>query len=218
MKNVVELLRLNTPFPKPQALFVDGSTLWMSSRHTRKLYAVDRATLQVTWECVVPGNDTVWGVTKQGDALYVVCGVDAVDVDERRIRRVTPGVGFDADFSVPCPDGVGSHLSYDGTTLVLSQWYPQKLISIGTDGKAGRVLNSARQVVGHCFARGVFWLATTTDEESDEYFIERLDPQSGAQEMVGRLGFSARGLGFDGEHFWTNHREANQTVRCALPV
>lgn len=218
MKNVAELHRLASPFPKPQALHVDGPTLWISSRHTKKFYAVDRAKMQVTWECVVPDNDTVWGVTKHGDALYVVCGVDAVDVDERRIRRIVPRQGFDPAFSVPCPDGMGSHLSHDGATLVLSQWYPQKLISIGADGKPGRVLNAPHQIVGHCFARGAFYLATTTNEESErDYFIERLDPKTGEAQTLGRLGFSARGLSFDGANFWTNHRDANQIVCFALP-
>lgn len=217
MKNVAELHRLDSPFPKPQALFVDGPTLWVSSRHTKKFYAVDRVSMKATWECVVPGNDTVWGVTKHDGALYVVCGVDAVDVDERRIRRIVPGRGFDPEFSVPCPDGMGSHLSHDGATLVLSQWYPQKLISIGADGKPRRVLGAPHQIVGHCFARGAFYLATTTNEESDDYFVERLDPKSGQAETLGRLGFPARALAFDGTNFWTNHREADQVVCFALP-
>ena len=214
MKNVVELHRLPSPFPKPQAIFADGATLWMSSRQTRKVYAVDRAAWRVTWEGVVPGDDVIWGLTKHGDWLYGVCGVDKTDVDERRIRRFAPRGEFDPNFSVPTPDGVGSHLSHDGATLVLSQWYPQKLISIGADGHAGRVIQLGRQVVGHCFAQGAFWLATTTDEESNEYFLERCDPATGACTMLARLGFSARGLAFDGENFWTNHRDANEVVCC----
>ncbi len=215
MKTITEVQRLSSPVPKPQAIFVDGGTLWVSSRQTKKFYALDRASWRITWECAVPENDTVWGVTKVGDELYVVCGLDAVDVDSRRIRRVRPGAGFDPKFSLPCPDGVGSHLSHDGSSLVLSQWYPQKLISIGPDGTPGRVLAAPRQVVGHCFVGGVFYLATTTDEESDDYFIERLDPGTGQCEMLARLGFSARGLAFDGTNFWTNHREQNEIVAFA---
>ncbi|MBC7369484.1 MAG: hypothetical protein H7343_22170 [Undibacterium sp.] len=203
------------PFPKPQAITVDGGALWLSSRKTKRLYNLDRATLAVTWECAVPDNDTVWGATKVGDDVYVVCGADAADVDARRIRRVRPSVGFDPAFSVPCPDGMGSHLSHDGTSLVLSQWYPRKLISIGADGKPGRVFTAPHQVVGHCFAQGAFYLATTTDEGSNDYFIERLDPATGKCEMLARLGFSARGLAFDGANFWTNHREVDQVVTFA---
>jgi len=215
MTTITELQRRASPFPKPQAIYVDGGTLWLSSRQTKKVYALDRSSWQVTWECAVPAGDTVWGITKVGEEFYVVCGVDAVDVDSRRIRRLRPGVGFDPAFSLPCPDGMGSHLSHDGTSLVLSQWYPQKLISIGTDGKPGRVLEVPRQVVGQCFAGGVFYLATTTNEESDDYFIERFDPATGGCEMLAKLGFSARGLAFDGMNFWTNHREQNEIVAFA---
>ena len=215
MKAVHELQRLASPFPKPQALYADGATLWVSSRETKMFYALDRETWTVTWECAVPNGDTVWGVTKVGDVLYVVCGVDAAGLDARRICRVQPGVGFDPTFNVPCPDGMGSHLSHDGESLVLSQWYPQKLISIGADGKPGRVLTTPHQVVGHCFVQGAFYLATTTDEESDDYFIERPDPVTGKCETLARLGFSARGLAFDGTNFWTNHREQNEIVMFA---
>ena len=215
MTTITELQRLASPFPKPQAIYVDGDVLWLSSRQTKKVYALDRSSWQVTWECAVPAGDTVWGITKVGEELYVVCGVDAVDVDSRRIRRLRLGVGFDPAFSLPCPDGMGSHLSHDGTSLVLSQWYPLNLISIGTDGKPGRVLEVPRQVVGQCFAGGVFYLATTTNEESDDYFIERFDPATGGCEMLAKLGFSARGLAFDGTNFWTNHREQNEIVAFA---
>lgn len=215
MTTITELQRLASPFPKPQAIYVDGDVLWLSSRQTKKVYALDRSSWQVTWECAVPAGDMVWGITKVGEELYVVCGVDAVDVDSRRIRRLRLGVGFDPAFSLPCPDGMGSHLSHDGTSLVLSQWYLQKLISIGTDGKPGRVLEVPRQVVGQCFAGGVFYLATTTNEESDDYFIERFDPATGGCEMLAKLGFSARGLAFDGTNFWTNHREQNEIVAFA---
>ena len=215
MKMITELQRRAAPFPKPQAIYAEGGTLWLSSRQTKKFYALDYASWQVTWECEVPEGVTVWGTTKVGDDLYVVCGVDAVDVDARRIRRVRAGVGFEPGFSLPCPDGMGSHLSYDGVSLVLSQWYPQKLISMGADGTPGRVLAVPRQVVGQCFAHGVFYLATTTDEESNDYFIERLDPATGECAMLARLGFSARGLAFDGTNFWTNHREQNEIVAFA---
>jgi hypothetical protein len=131
---------------------------------------------------------------------------------------VLPRQGFDPSFCVPCPDGVGSHLSHDGATLVLSQWYPQKLVSIGADGKPGRVIALPHQVVGHCFASGAFWLATTTDEESaTEFFLERCDPATGRCETVAQIGFSVRALAFDGQNFWTNHREANQIVSFTVP-
>ena len=212
MKPATEFSRRASPFPKPQAICADGATLWVSSRSARRVYALDRATLRVTWEVAVPGDDTVWGATRHGDWLYVVCGVDQVDVDGRRVRRLAPGKGFDPDYSLPCPDGIGSHLSHDGASLVLSQWYPRKLLSLAADGSASRVLQLPHAVVGHCFAQGSFWVATCDAEDSDEYFLERCDPRTGACERLTRLGFPARGLAFDGADFWTNHREANEIV------
>ena len=219
MKPIRELDRIVSPFPKPQAFAVDGGTFWISSRATRKLYAVDRKTWRPTWETAAADGQTVWGATVTGGVVHVVCGLDADGVDARTIRRVVPGQGFDAASSVPCPDGMGSHLSHDGQSLILSQWYPRKLIAIGADGKPGRVIQTPNQIVGHCFARGSFWLASTTDEESPaDYFLERCDPASGRCEMLARIGFSARALAFDGADFWTNHRDADRIVRFAPPA
>ncbi|MBA4136784.1 MAG: hypothetical protein C0518_05655 [Opitutus sp.] len=213
MKPITELSRRATPFPKPQALFVDDSTLWMSSRATQRVYAVDRGSLRVTWETAAPS--VVWGLTKWGADLFAVLGEEA-EGTPRTIRRCMPRVGFDPAFSVPCPEGLGSHLSFDGVSLILSQWYPQKLISIGRDGQPGRVLPVPHQIVGHCFAQGAFWLATTDDEETNDYWLTRLDPATGRSQDVARIGFAARALSFDGQHFWTNHREANEVVQFAF--
>lgn len=212
MKPVAELSRRASPCPKPQAICADGGTLWVSSRAARSVHALDRATLRVKWETAVPGGDTVWGATRHGGWIYVVCGEDKVDVDARRVRRLAPGRGFDPDYSLPCPDGIGSHLSHDGVSLVLSQWYPRRLLSLAADGSASRVLQLSSDIVGHCFAGGHFWVAATDREDSDEYFVERCDPRTGACERLARIGFPARGLAFDGEHFWTNHREADEIV------
>ncbi|WP_415908039.1 hypothetical protein [Oleiharenicola sp. Vm1] len=217
MKNVVEIHRLAAPFPKPQALYVDGPTLWVSSRTTRKLYTVDRATMQVTWETSAPGAVTPWGVTKMAGDIYAVLGTDADGVDDRTIGRCIPGRGFDPAFSWNCPDRLGSHLSFDGQSLVLSQWYGQKLCAFDAAGQVRRTWPAPHPVPGHCFAQGAFWLLTVEDEESDDYWITRLDPKTGRSEDVARVGFSARALAFDGTHFWTNHREANQIVCFALP-
>lgn len=217
MKNIVELQRLDSPFPKPQALYVDGPTLWVSSRLTRKLYTLDRATMRVTWETNAPGKSTPWGVTKMHGDVYAVCGTDADSVDDRTINRCVPGQGFDPAFSWTCPDNMGSHLSFDGGSLVLSQWYGKKLCAFDAAGQVRRVWPAPHPVPGHCYADGSFWLLTVENEESDDYWITRLDPKTGKSEDVARVGFSARALAFDGTNFWTNHREANQIVRFALP-
>ncbi len=213
MKPIVELQRRTTPFPKPQALFVDGHTLWVSSRTTKHLYALERDSFAVTWDTSVPDGMTPWGVTKVERDLFTVCGTDASEVDDRVIRRVVPRYGVDPDFRWACPEGMGSHLSHTGAALVLSQWYPKKLIVFDVAGVPVRTIEVGHGVVGHCFAQGAFYLATTDAEETDEYWLSRLDPTTGRVEHLARIGFPARALAFDGTHFWTNHREADQIVR-----
>jgi hypothetical protein len=218
MKNVVELQRLDSPVPKPQALFVDAATVWVSSRTTRKLYSIDRATWKLTWETAAPGHTTPWGITKMRGEIYAVCGTDRDDIDDRTINRCVPGKGFDPAFSWHCPDSMGSHLSFDGQSLVLSQWYGRKLIAFDAVGHAGRVWPATHGVCGHCFAHGAFYLATVESEESNDYWVTRVDPKTGKSEDLARIGFPARALAFDGKNFWTNHREANQIVCFALPT
>lgn len=212
MPSINELQRFASPVSRPQALFADGPTLWISSRVTRALYAVDRGTGNIVWETTPADGTTPWGVTKVGEDLFVVCGTDLDHVDDRTIRRVVPGTGFDPQTVWTCPNQMGSHLSHDGESLILSQWYTKKLISIDARGTPGRVLTAPRGIVGHCFARGAFYLATTDAEETDEYWLTRLDPHTGRAEDVARIGFAARALSFDGTNFWTNHRERDQIV------
>ncbi len=60
---------------------------------------------------------------------------------------------------------------------------------------------------------GNFYLVTTDDEASGEYFLTRVSANgSDASEDLARIPFAARSLAFDGSRFWTNHREANQIV------
>jgi hypothetical protein len=213
MQTIIERQRRASPFPKPQGLCVDGQTLWVSSRATRLLYSLDRSTFAVTWQTAVPDGTTPWGMTKAGEDLFVVCGTDVSEVDDRVIRRVRPGKGFDPEFRWPCPEGIGSHLSHTGNSLVLSQWYAQKLVVFDRSGKPVQSYNTGRCVVGHCFANGVFYLVTIEGEGGDEkYWLTRLDPATKRTEDLASIGFAARALAFDGTHFWSNHREADEIV------
>ena len=215
MANILELKRLPSPAPKPQSLAWDGATLWMGSRETKRIYAINPAQASVGGECAAP--DVPWGLAAVQGELRVVCGEGQDDI--RFIRRCLPGHGFDGRFRVPCPDGKGSHLGWDGRTLWLSQWYPKKLIALGTEGQVERVIQIPHEIVGQVIVGGLFYLVTTDNEESDDYFLTRVDPRPALPrvDVLIRLGFSARGLTFDGENFWSNHREANQIVSFARP-
>jgi hypothetical protein len=215
MKDIHELQRLASPAPKPQSLAWDGSTLWMGSRETRRIYGINPTTWTVGWQAAAPG--TPWGMTVVAGELRVLCGESAADT--RIIRRCVPGHGFDTAFGLPCPDDCGSQLGWDGQRLHVSQWYPKKVLTLGADGQIERVINAPHGICGQVFLDGFIYLVTTDDEESTNYWLTRVDLRPAAPEFedLVRIPFAARALAFDGVRFWTNHREENQIVSFARP-
>jgi len=215
MNDIRELQRLSSPAPKPQSLAWGGATLWMGSRETKRIYAIDPASWTVGWQTAAPG--TPWGMAVVGRELRVLCG--ETSDDNRIIRRCVPGQSFDKEFALPCPDDCGSHLSFDGQKLHLSQWHPQKLLTLGEDGTAERIISVPHGICGQVYADGCFYLATTDDEESTDYWLTRVDPRMSPPKIddLVRIPFAARALAFDGKNFWTNHREQNEIVSFARP-
>ncbi|GAC1541954.1 MAG: hypothetical protein NVS3B16_06290 [Vulcanimicrobiaceae bacterium] len=210
MDCVDEVLRLASPAPKPQSLAYDGTTLWMGSRETRRIYALDTKTWTVREDAAAPG--TPWGMTVVGDELRVLCG--ETQDDHRVIRRFVPGHGFKTADALPCPDDTGSQLAFDGDRLYVSQWYNKKILSLDERGTVGTTIDVPHGICGQVIVGGCFYLGTTDDEASDEYFLTRVDARDGRAVAadIARIGFPARALAYDGERFWTNHREANEIV------
>ena len=215
MKDIQELRRLASPAPKPQSLAWDGAALWMGSRDTRRIYAINPATWTVGWETAALG--TPWGMASVGTELRVICG--ETSDDNRIIRRCVPGQGFDPNYRIPCPDDSGAQLGWDGRRLTVSQWYPKKLLTLDSDGKVERVIQVPHGICGQVFVDGCFYLATTDDEKTDDYWLTRVDPRLAGSKIedIARIPFAARALAFDGKNFWTNHREQNQIVSFARP-
>ena len=216
MIEVEEVLRLASPAPSPQSIAFDGTTLWMGSRDTKRVYALDPKTGAVREEATAPG--TPWGMTVVGDELRVLCG-EAPD-DNRFIRRFVPGHGFKTSEALPCPDDTGSQLSFDGERLYVSQWYNKRILALDDAGYVGTRIDVPHGICGQVVANACFYLVTTDAEETDEYFLTRVDargerPQS---DDLARIGFPARGLAYDGERFWTNHRAANEIVAFKAPM
>ena len=86
--------------------------------------------------------------------------------------------------------------------------------------KAERVIGAPRGICGQGFVEGVLYLVTTDAEETNEYWLTRVDLQSAGSgepkcEDVARIPFQARALAWDGTKFWTNHREESQIVAFA---
>lgn len=216
MTPIRELRRLTAPVPTPQALAWDGSQLWLSSRDARTIVAMNPVSWTPGWSVAAPG--TPWGMTAVPGGLAVLCG--ETEADTRVIRRCVPGRGFVANFGIPCPDDLGSHLSFDGRSLIVSQWYPKKLIWLHADGTPARVIPAPRGICGHCRAKDVFYLITTDAEETTEYYLTRIDPRPEVPVVtdLAQVPFAARALAFDGTAFWTNHRERGETVCFAAPA
>lgn len=185
----------------------------MGSIETQRIYAIDPLQWTVKEESAAPGKP--WGMTAVGDELRVLCGETADD--DRFIRQFIPGHGFKSSNAIPCPDNTGSHLSYDGKHLFVSQWYKKQLVELDPDGNAGRTLTASRGICGQVYADGAFYLLATDDEEHGDYFITRLDPRNGQSTDLATVPFHARALAYDGTRFWTNHRAENQTVSFTLP-
>jgi hypothetical protein len=215
MNAITELLRLDAPCPKPQALAFDGTALWMGSVVTQRLYAVDPGQWTVLDEIALPGKP--WGMTVAGDALRVVCGETADD--HRIIRRVVPGHGVHDDGAIACPDDTGSQLSYDGDQLFLSQWYKKRILALDESGAVTSVIDLPHEICGQTIVDGRFYCITTDDETAHRYYLTRVDARHTVFQIedLATIAFDARSLAFDGERFWTNHREANQTVAFARP-
>src|SRR5579864_6453218 len=105
MMEIVEKLRLPSPAPKPLGLAFDGTSLWMASRETYRLYAIDPATWTVRDEAKAPGSP--FGMAVVGDEFRVVIGLG--ENDDRYIYRFVPGHGFKDD-RLECPQLTGAHL------------------------------------------------------------------------------------------------------------
>jgi hypothetical protein len=212
MQPISETSRRPAPAPRPQSLAFDGSLLWVGSLETRRIYALDPATWQVTEWASAPGKP--WGMVASGKDLRLVCG--ETEEDHRVIRRYRPDKGFE-DEAIACPDDTGSQLSYDGTTLYLSQWYNRAVLALDKSGKVTKRYTAPRGICGQVYVDGQFYLLTTADEASTDYVLTRLDPKTGTTTDVAHVPFQGRALAHDGRQFWSNHREQHEIVSFTLP-
>ncbi|MDB5098605.1 MAG: hypothetical protein JWM80_3026 [Cyanobacteria bacterium RYN_339] len=207
MQTITEAARHPSPAPRPQSLTFDGALLWMGSIETRRIYAIRPDDWGVAEWATAPGKP--WGMTAMGKDLRVLCG--ETDEDHRVIRRYRSDKGFEDD-ALPCPQDTGSQLGYDGTNLHVSQWYNRAVLVLDKGGKVIKTYKAPRGICGQVFVGGQLYLLTTAAEETNEYFLTRLDPKSGVATDVALVPFQGRALAHDGQHFWTNHREQHEIV------
>ncbi len=215
MRTIDELLRLPSPAPRPQSLAFDGDTLWMGSRETRRIYAIDPHAWTARVETTM--DDVPWGIAVAGDELFVIHGDDGVT--DRVVTPYVPGRGFDERRGFVAPDGTGSQLGWDGDLLYVSQWYNRKIVAVDGAGAPLRTIDVPHGICGQVIVHGQIYLMTTDDEETGPYWLTRVDARGETPRIddVAVVPFPARALAFDGERFWTNHREAHEIVAFANP-
>ncbi len=209
-----ELLRLPAPAPLPFGLAIDGDTLWLVSRGTQRLYAIDRAKWTVREETPMPGKG--FGITVVGDELRVIIGHG--EEDDRYIHRFIPGHGFKAE-TMPCPDFTGANLAFDGDTLFVSQAHDRRILALDGQGNVIREIPLERVPIGMTVARGCFYLITAdADFENLEFWKLDAHGETPVVTVLASVPFGARGLTFDGTRFWTSHRDANEIVAFEQPA
>jgi len=211
LKPILELERFVSVSPEPHAVAVRGRDVWISSRATRRIDVMERNGWQKTGEIEPPGMP--WGMNFGGGTIVMTCG-EGPD-DDRRVHRYVPAEGFD-DSVIVCPDDTGSHLALYGGRVLLGQWYNKRLLLLNDDGTVAHTWSTPHEICGVAVINDMALLLGTDDEETEDYFISRLDLRSGMASDLARVPFRARGLAWDGSRFWTNHREADRTVTFTI--
>jgi len=211
---ILELDRLPAFSPEPHAIATDGRQLWVSSKTTRRIDVIDRDAFEKVGEIDPPGMP--WGMAYCDGVLAMTCGETSDDT--RIIRRYTREGGF-APNGTPCPEDTGSHLAcYEGQ-LLLAQWYNKRLLLLDDAGEVVRRYDAPHGIAGVGVVNAMACVLGTDDEGAGDYWITRIDladPSSRPQD-VALVPFRARGLAWDGNTWWTNHREAGQIVAFVLP-
>ncbi len=213
MIQITEVSRRPAPAVTPQALACDGAHLWLSSRDLGTYYKADAATLEVAEEIDPPG--LVWAAVLTDDAWRLTIGKGLND--DRYIYRYAPGEGFAKLFA--CPEFAGSYLSFDGSNLYLSRWYKGQIHRFDTAGEITRTIDIGAEICGQTFVDGMLYVLRGTEQNGESWTIARLDPreETPAVTDLAVVPFACRSLAFDGERFWTNHREAGEVVSFTVP-
>ena len=209
--------RMHSPTITPQALGWDGKHLWMSSRDLGTLYKIDIDTWKIVEEIDPPG--VVWAAALTNDGWRFTIGKGLND--DRYIYRYVPNEGFTKLFA--CLDFTGSYLSFDGEHYYFSQWYKGLIHKVDDSGKVFRTISVGAEICGHTFVDGILYVLRGRENKdvpnkTEEWRIARLDPGEETPEVddLAIIPFASRSLTHDGEKFWSNHREANETISFTI--
>ena len=217
LPTIFEHRRLPSPAVAPQALAWDSrrGVLWMGSRDLRRVYAIDPAEWKVTEDIEAPGIP--WAAVSTNESIRFTIGEGTND--DRYIRSFVPDTGFSDNERIACPEFTGSYLSYDGGNIYLSQWYKHRILKLDAKGNILRAINAEAEISGHTFVDGMIYVLRGTEQNGESWAIAQLDlsEERPAIKDLAAVPFACRSLTFDGEHFWLNHRAANEIVTFSPP-
>ena len=110
-------------------------------------------------------------------------------------------------------------MSYDGGHLYLSQWYNHRILKLDGAGNILREIAVGAEISGHAFVDGSIYVLRGTEQNGGDWRLARFAVTESTPVIheLARVPFQCRSLTFDGKHFWTNHREADQIVCFAMP-
>lgn len=215
LRSIVEQSRRPSPAVTPQALAWHGGSLWIGSRDLRRVYEIDRENWTVRSEHDSPGIP--WAAVSLGDALKFTLGEG--DDDDRYLRQFRAGEGFARNERIACPDFTGSYLSYFDGHIHLSQWYKHRILELDGEGAVQNEIAIGAEICGQTFHDGMLYVLRGTEKDGESWRISRLKPghPTPAIEDLAEVPFACRSLAFDGKHFWSNHRAADEIVSFSLP-
>ena len=212
---VKELRRVAAPAITPQALCWHKGELWLGSRDLRHVYGVNASDWKAFQDVEAPGIP--WAAVSTGETICFNLGLGSAD--DRYLMNYSAPESLWGDQRVACPEFTGSYISYDGQHVYLSQWYKHRILKLDADGAVLATYDIGAEISGHTFVDGTIYVLRGTEQDGEKWRMARFRPQAGEPEIedVARVPFECRSLAYDGGHFWTNHRVANEIVSFDIP-
>ena len=198
---IKELLRLPLPAPLPLGLACDGDTLWMASRETHRVYAIDSKRWTVGEEAQAdPAVRSGWTMVRRPRG--------AARRDWTRRKAITTATST-ASFPVTDSRAIASPARISSparTSLLTATRFSYRRHRIARfSHSTGRVISCARSPskptpVGMTIAGAASSYSVTGDEEFENLELWKVDAHTETPQItvLASIPFDARGLAYDG--------------------